>query len=134
MINFKFDIEKLVQIVDFLLKRNNGIMNYTKLIKILYIADKEFFKSHHINITTDNYCTMQNGPVLSKLYDLIKGEHKNNEEKYFWKSFFQTVGYHLQLIAQNQMKYEKLSDAEIEVLTRLNKEFKRKDFNYMIKY
>ena len=61
-----FNLEKLIQACNYLLKKNNYSLNYTKLIKLLYLADKESLKGAIQTISGDTYVSMDNGPVLSK--------------------------------------------------------------------
>lgn len=68
----KFEI-KTTEAAAFLLRNAGGSMNYLKLIKLLYLADRKAIKENGLPITFDNYCSMENGPVLSKTYDWIKG-------------------------------------------------------------
>ena len=47
-------------------------MPYLKLIKLLYIADRDAIAAYGSPITGDHYVSMDYGPVLSKTYDIIK--------------------------------------------------------------
>ena len=90
-----FNIDKLIQACNYLVKKNNNSLNYTKLIKLLYIADKESLKRSLQTITGDTYVSMDNGPVLSKLYDLIKGQYHKELYQNLWNSRFIKDGYNL---------------------------------------
>lgn len=57
----------------YLLSREKGRMNYLKLIKLLYLADRESMKRHGHAISGDRYVSMDHGPVLSQTFNLIKG-------------------------------------------------------------
>jgi uncharacterized phage-associated protein len=54
-----------------LLEFESNRMNYVKLIKLLYIADREALLRWGRPITTDCYVSMDKGPVLSRTFDLI---------------------------------------------------------------
>ncbi len=90
----------MTQIVNFLLKLNHYCLNYTKLIKLLYLADREALIKWDITITKDRYSSLDNGIVLSDLYDLIKkkGIHEN---QCFWNTYFITEGYNLKSIIKS---------------------------------
>ena len=133
MINFKFDINKIIQIVNYLLKRNDGRVNYTKLIKLLYIADKEFFGQWDISITQDSYESMSNGPVLSKTYDLIKDEIVSPEQAQ-WNCLFTKDGYDLILLGDNNLPTSLLCEAEIQMLDEIDEKFKDYSYSDMIEY
>ena len=49
-------------------------MSYLKLIKLLYLLDREALLRWGRPITTDTYVSMDNGPVVSRIYDLIREE------------------------------------------------------------
>ena len=133
MITFNFDINKLSQIVNYLLKLNRFRLNYTKLIKLLYLADREALKLWDTTITKDHYYNMKSGPVLSCLYDLIQGRLKN-ENQSFWDRFFITDVFDLKSIIKNDLPEDELSPREQELLQKIDKKFKKYDYKAMIKY
>jgi uncharacterized phage-associated protein len=49
-------------------------MSYLKLIKLLYLLDRETILRWRRPATTDRYVSMDNGPVVSRIYDLIREE------------------------------------------------------------
>lgn len=56
------------------LKLRGGRMSYLKLIKLLYLLDREALLRWGRPVTTDRYVSMDNGPVVSRIYDLIREE------------------------------------------------------------
>jgi len=68
---FNYDPLKTVQAAALFLKLNRQKMEYMKLIKLLYIADRTALDGLDDTITGDKYVSMDHGPVLSKVYDLI---------------------------------------------------------------
>ena len=46
-------------------------MNYTKFIKLLYLADRAALIRWGRPISTDRYVSMKHGPVLSNVFDLV---------------------------------------------------------------
>ncbi|MBI4560385.1 MAG: SocA family protein [Candidatus Hydrogenedentes bacterium] len=70
---FHFDIEKAVQVVAYLLKHEpNRQASIMKLLKLLYIADRESLRDAGFPITGDDPVAMQHGPVLTRIYNLMK--------------------------------------------------------------
>jgi uncharacterized phage-associated protein len=126
-------IEKTIQVCNFLLKRNNSRMNYTKLIKLIYLADKKFLDYTEIPITGDTYVSMDNGPVLSGLYDLIREKYSNKYVQKDWNSCFKTDGYDLVIVDKNISNGE-LSPVIEEILTELDLKFKNYNYKEMIEY
>lgn len=72
-IQFRFHIEKAIEAAAMFLKLHGKPMKYIGLLKMLYIADRIALESMNQPITGDNYVSMDYGPVLSGIYDLIKG-------------------------------------------------------------
>ena len=134
MIQFKFDPEKIIQIVDFLVARNSFALNYTKMIKLLYLADREALKEHDIVITGDKYCSMKSGPVLSEILDLVNGEHQDNKVQKLWDSHFKTIGFDIIATTKKETGCDKLNDYEISLLTKIDEKFKDFDYGQMIKF
>src|SRR3954454_8136310 len=56
------------------LKLRGGRMSYLNLIKLLYLLDREALLQWGRPVTTDRYVSMDNGPVVSRIYDLIREE------------------------------------------------------------
>lgn len=81
--SFKFDFDKALQAVAFLLKQSDGATyDYYRLLKILYIADVESLKESGYPITGDKPCAMDDGPTLSKIYDEVKEEKDDKWHEY----------------------------------------------------
>ena len=56
------------------LKLRGGRMKYLKLVKLLYFLDREALLRWGMPVTTDQYVSMDNGPVVSRIYDLMLEE------------------------------------------------------------
>ena len=128
-----FNLEKIIQACNYLLKKNDFSLNYTKLIKILYLADKESLKGSLQTITGDTYVSMDNGPVLSKLYDLIKGRYKNKDAQNLWDSRFIRDEYNL-IAATDRIPQSELSAFEMKILDQIYLHFKKFSLGEIINY
>ena len=73
-IQFRFHLEKAVEAAAVFLKLHGKPMKYLGLLKMLYIADRFALERMEQPITGDHYVSMDYGPVLSSVYDLIKGK------------------------------------------------------------
>ncbi|MHC5055763.1 MAG: Panacea domain-containing protein [Planctomycetota bacterium] len=72
---FRFDFDKALQAAAELLRHEpHRQMGRVRFMKLLYIADREALKETGRPITCDAVVAMEHGPVLSRLYDIIKGE------------------------------------------------------------
>jgi uncharacterized phage-associated protein len=69
--HLQFDENKATQVAAFFLDLRGGQMHYIKLIKLMYLADREALLRWGVPITRDRYVSMDNGPVLSKVLKLI---------------------------------------------------------------
>ena len=94
---FKFNQKKTTQAIAFFLRQSRppGTANYMRLIKLLYIADRESLKETGRPITGDHVVAMERGPVLSRLYDLIKDTAFDSIE---WDKFIERDNYDIRLI------------------------------------
>lgn len=71
-VEFIFDERKASEAAAHFLRRHGGSMPYLKLIKLLYLADRKSLGETGYTITGDHFVSMDRGPVLSRVYDLIK--------------------------------------------------------------
>ncbi|HSZ59207.1 MAG TPA: Panacea domain-containing protein [Tepidisphaeraceae bacterium] len=85
-----FDPFKVTQAAAVLLKTEaNRSMSRLRLLKLLYIADREALKERARPITGDRPVAMDHGPVLSHTYDLIKGTDFASPT---WERYLRPVG------------------------------------------
>jgi uncharacterized phage-associated protein len=49
------------------------------VLKVIYFADKEYFKKMGHTLCEDRYVAMKNGPVPSGIYDLLKGIREGSQ-------------------------------------------------------
>ena len=61
-------------------------MSYLKLIKLLYLLDRTSLLRWGRPVTTDSYVSMDNGPVVSRIYDLIR-EEPDPGSRAFWRTY-----------------------------------------------
>jgi uncharacterized phage-associated protein len=127
----KFNIEKITQITNYILQKNGGIVNYTKLGKLLYLADKECLKRYNYTISDDKFYSLKNGPILSEFYDLIMGRGAKSNQM-IWNFLFKKEGYNLKILQENNLDDSKLSEAELEILDYIDEKYKDKDYTYLI--
>lgn len=126
------NVEKLIQTAGYVLSKYDGVLNYTKLIKLLYLADRKSFERSGRSITGDVYVSMKDGPVLSELYDLIKNMHRDRSAQRRWNAEFQTDGYDLRI--KETVSTGKLSDFDIQTLDEIDSKFHSSTYSQMIDY
>lgn len=84
---FRFRFDRSLQASGYLLKWAGGEMHFLHLLKLLYIADREYLATFGEMITGDRVFAMKRGPVLKRVYDLIKGDGPRADD---WARFIQT--------------------------------------------
>jgi uncharacterized phage-associated protein len=92
---YHFDVRKATEAAAVLLKFDNGKMEYLRLLKLLYIADRESIAETGCPISLSRAVAMDYGPLSSEVYDLIKGERSDESE---WSRFIQAHGHNLELL------------------------------------
>lgn len=92
---FRFNEKKATQAAAHLVKRAGGKFNYTHLLKLLFLADREMLKEKGIPITGARMTAMYHGPLLSEPYNLIKGDALS----FTWTDHLVKDGYDVRLIA-----------------------------------
>ena len=107
------DEQKSTQMAAWLLERTNGRMKYLKLIKLLYIADREALRKWGQPLTGDSYYSLPHGPIVSRIQDLITDDPMFSESTY-WCDFIERAGY--DVVLTSIPNYDRLSRAEIELL------------------
>ena len=128
MFTFKYD--KAIQAAAYLLRREPcREMNYMRLIKILYLADRESLRQTGRPITGDRVAAMKQGPVLSEILDLIKGSHLQSPE---WVKHIQKDEFMIRLA--NDPGCANLSRFDIETLERVAEEHRSHDEWEMVEY
>jgi len=70
-VRFVFDDRKAAQAAVYLLRRSGGTMKYVKLLKLMYLADRQAFVETGYPITGAKMVSMDKGPVLSEVYSQI---------------------------------------------------------------
>lgn len=128
---FCMDSMKLIQTVNYLLKKYEGRLNYTKLIKLLYLADRKSLAETGRSITDDTYCCMKYGPVLENIYALIT---KNSSDKDFqnqWDTFFYKDGFDL-ICINDKLPDTDLCRYEKRILDQIDAQYHDKAYQQMV--
>ncbi len=121
--SFPLRVLKTIQAIGVLL-RHDGVkrMNYMRLLKLLYIADRESLKETGRPITGGPVVAMERGPGLQEVYDLILGQHR---EMSLWSQFYRKEKYDLLELAEPDVG--QLSKFEIGKLLEVAKTYEDDD-------
>lgn len=124
MKNIDESIETTVDAMLFILKHLGGCADFHKVFKILYFADQSHLAKYGVAVTNDTYIAMNNGPVPSIAYDILKalrGEGLLLTQKEKFEPFFKVAGKY-QIEAIKNPDLENLSNSELSALTYSIKE------------
>src|SRR5262245_17932827 len=123
LMHFCFDPKKAMQATAALLRmEETRQMPYLRLLKLLYIADRESIRETGRPITGDQAVAMEHGPVPEGVYKLVKGKHYNWPS---WARHFLTSGYWIKLI--RDVGVGALSQYELEKLHEVAERYAAKD-------
>jgi len=120
-----FDEIKTTQAAAYILKKSSSSRYYLKLIKLLYLADREAINHLGLPITQDTYVSLGYGPVLSKTYDLLSNE-PNPEFPSYWHNYISNPS-NYQITLTNDPGIGQLCLAETEVLDETIEKFDQFD-------
>ena len=122
----RFNEAKATEAAARLIELRGGKMSYRKLIKLLYLADREALLRWGRPITTDRYVSMDHGPVVSNVYELIRAEPQPGRGQY-WRRFVSApdANYDVSLLASPAPS--ELSEAEDSLLPRGLRTPRRRD-------
>jgi uncharacterized phage-associated protein len=82
----EFDDKRTTQLAAEFLRLRGGAMNYMKLIKLMYIADRTTLGRTGRTISGDIYYSLKHGPILSNTYDLINTDPTLEPTESYWHS------------------------------------------------
>ncbi len=123
MIEFKFNEIKTTQAASLFLEKNGGEMSYMKLIKLLYLVDREALRLWERPLTGDTYVSMKHGPVLSNVYDIITNGEDPADNSYWYKHITAQSNYNVEL-KEDLPILDELSKRELELIGKVYEEYK----------
>ena len=110
---------RIVEAAGFVLKGIGGKTTKLPLLKLMYIADRESIRRTGRSISRDGYAAMENGPILSTTYDMMKGP----ELFPLWRRYFSS-GKDVDEVALNgDPGVNHLSNLDVEILNWVLKNY-----------
>lgn len=108
--NFPVNGEKATQAAARLIEQSGGPIDYLRLVKLAYLADRESLKERGMPIIGGHYFSMRKGPVISEVMNFVNQRNAPN-----WKrSISARHGNEVRL--ENHADTEELSQSEIDIL------------------
>lgn len=103
--------------------RNAGVIEKLKLIKLIYLSEREFIREYEFPMLMDELYSLPHGPICSGAVNGIDGRIDHDT----WGAFISRHGRaHIVSVKKFQRAdFDELSDAEIDVLEKVWKDFGR---------
>jgi len=118
-----FNERKVAQMAAYLISKEGERMSHLKLMKLLYLADREAMAQYGAPLSGDRLVSMPHGPVLSMTLNLMDGDTESAENG--WEAWISDKENHeiaiVRPIVRNQLN--ELSAADIDVLDDVWKKF-----------
>lgn len=114
-----FSEEKVTHMASYLLIKRGGRMSYMKLLKLLYLAEREALVKWGESMSGDKFVSMPHGPVMSSTYDLMQTRTK------LWDTFI-TSESNKEVSVNPQISIDdldELSRSEIKILDSVFDDF-----------
>lgn len=111
-----FNERKVAQMAAYLIGKEGGRMPHLKLMKLLYLADREAMAQFGFPLSGDRMVSMPHGPVLSMTLNLMDGDTESAENG--WEAWISDKENHELAIVRPVARAElnELSAADIGVL------------------
>jgi len=114
-----FSEEKVTHMASHLLIKRGGRMSYIKLLKLLYLAEREGLVKWGETMSGDKFVSMPHGPVMSSTYDLLQNRNT------IWNDFINSEANYEVSIKDNVVEedLDELSVAEVKILDNIFEQF-----------
>ncbi len=113
---YGFNERKAAHVAAYFATKEGGKINIVKLIKLVYLSDREFLDRYDSPILHDGLVSMPHGPVNSTTYDFAKGRHQSPN----WSGLLLKSGHDVVCAkAVEESDLDELSNAELEVLEHI---------------
>ena len=118
MTTFVFDIDKTVAAAGYLANKSGRRISVIDLLKMMYDAERTALLGWHRPITGDSFASLPKGIILSRTYNLIKGEVLNtNSDMAKWSQYFSPRDNN-EITLVSEPDYDFLSQREKEALDK----------------
>lgn len=129
-----FSPRKAAQVAAFFALRHGGAINILKLVKLIYLADREFTANFDRPILFDRFVSMPHGPVNSLTYNAINGYSSDPESRDQFVSDRANHKVGLTRATLSVDDLDELSEAELEVLELVWTRFGKMAPNDLVEY
>lgn len=121
MIRFPFNERKAAQAAAFLVWKHEGELDYRRLVKLLYLADREALLCRDFPICGGNLWSMRQGPVLGDVMRCVKHQLGHGR---VWDQFLAPKEPdHTIRLRSEEFDTNELSDSEILIIEAIHAKF-----------
>lgn len=119
-----FLADKVLQEIIYLLGLNGGRMNLLKLMKELYLIDREAISERDTSVSGDTFFSMNHGPVLSLTLNML-----NDLSAAGWDEWLKScpTKYYDDIVATKEIELSLLSEKDKEYISTVSERFKNFD-------
>jgi len=110
------NFESAVQAIYHITTKKPKSLDRWTVLKLVFFADRYHLRKYGRTITDDNYYAMENGPVATTVYDIIKGVIEKNEKKYVEKYLKYLNNYQNITNTKQGLETDHLSETDKEAL------------------
>lgn len=119
----------------YVINKLGGEGDFHKIFKVLYFADQKHLARYGRQVTDDNYIAMNNGPVPSMAYDILKalrGEGLLESQKEKFSPYFDLLSKYI-VKSKTEPDLDELSESELSCIDESIKENINLDFTILTK-
>jgi uncharacterized phage-associated protein len=139
---YLFDEKKSAEVAAFFLLKaaaRNSSTTLLKLMKLMYLAERDCYRLHAHPMIGDALVSMPNGPVLSKTLDLINSGPQDRKEESYWDTIIAEREDRLMALrSDTRVKSAndllQLSEADIEILEDIWSKFDKYSAYSLVKF
>ena len=122
---FPFDPQKAAESATEFMRLAGGEISVLKLVKLMYLLDRESLEEVGVPVVGGRYVSMQHGPVTSEVLDAING--RPNQTHDAWNEFISDRIHHCVKLREGAPSTEHLSPYEIRLIHTIHKQHERRD-------
>jgi uncharacterized phage-associated protein len=115
--NFPFNAAKITEAAQSFLKMEGGKMEVLKLVKLLYLSEREALGERGSPIFGGRYFSLPHGPITSEGLNLMDGEGLKGDQAVWDSAISPRDGNWLAIVSDQN--FESLSRSETEIIERI---------------
>ena len=108
-----FDETKSAQMAGYLAQKSGEKLDKLKLIKLIYLSEREYLKRHSLPMTLDEFYSLKDGPIASAALNGLNGLLTQS----LWDKWIKRTGNKIGIAKKRERKqFDHLSEADISVM------------------